>query len=97
MIRHIVFFKMKDSAGEAKTQKLAKELEALKEQTDGLMQDCVVAFDVVHSENSYDMVLNSLFDNLADLDKYRVHPEHQKVVDMIKKVCSSTAKIDYEL
>ena len=97
MIRHIVFFKMAGSAGEAKTQKLAKELEALKKQTDGLMKDCVVAFDVVHSENSYDIVLNSLFDNLADLDKYRVHPEHLKVVDQIKKLCSSTAKIDYEL
>ena len=97
MIRHIVFFKMKDSAGEAKTQKLAKELEALIERTDGLMQDCIVAFDVVHSENSYDIVLNSLFDNLADLDKYRVHPEHVKVVELIKKLCTSTAKIDYEL
>lgn len=96
MIRHIVFFRMNDATGEEETQKLANELKALKQTTGGLMKECVVAFDVVHAENSYDLALNSLFESRDDLEKYRVHPEHVKVVEKIKKLCSSTAKIDYE-
>ena len=96
MIRHIVFFKMNESTGGGETRGLAEDLKALKSATGGLMKECVVGFDVVHAENSYDLALNSLFDNLADLEKYRVHPEHVKVVEKIKKLCSSTAKIDYE-
>lgn len=96
MIRHIVFFKMNKTAGDVETQELAEDLKALKSATGALMKECVAAFDVVHAENSYDLALNSLFDNLDDLEKYRVHPEHVKVVQKIKKLCSSTAKIDYE-
>ena len=96
MIRHIVFFKMNKSVGDRETQELAEDLKALKSATGELMKECVVAFDVVHSENSYDLALNSLFDNLEDLEKYRVHPEHVKVVKKIKTLCSSTAKIDYQ-
>jgi hypothetical protein len=87
---------MNETAGDSETQKLAEDLKALKAATGGLMKECVVAFDVVHSENSYDLSLNSLFDNLQDLEKYRVHPEHVKVVEKIKKLCSSAAKIDYK-
>ena len=96
MIRHIVFFKMNKATGDRETQELAEDLKVLKSATGGLMKECVVAFDVVHSDNSYDLALNSLFDNLDDLEKYRVHPEHVKVVTKIKKLCSLTAKIDYE-
>jgi hypothetical protein len=95
MIRHIVLFKFSDKTAESDKQKLAEDLEDLLEKTDGLMLECEVAFDVAKTERSYDLVLNSLFENMETLDKYRVHPEHAKVLEFIKQVCSSTAKIDY--
>jgi len=96
MIRHIVFFRMNEGATDDDMAGLSKDLENLISTTGGLMKEREVAFDVVHSENSYDMALNSVFENLEDLEKYRVHPEHVKVVEKIKRLCSSTAKIDYE-
>jgi len=95
MIRHIVMFKMNKATGDSETQELAEDLKSLQAATGGLMKECAVAFDVVHAENSYDLALSSLFDNLDDLEKYRVHPEHVKVVKKIKTLCSSTVKIDY--
>ncbi|GMT43046.1 MAG: stress responsive protein [bacterium] len=96
MIRHIVLFKMNDSAGEHNSKSLAGDLEALMEKTGGLMKECVVAFDVVRSDRSYDLVLDSAFDSLEKLHDYQVHPEHVKVVEKIKRICSSTVKVDYE-
>lgn len=97
MIRHIVFFKMKPETGKEDAEALAESLKALKEKTEGLIKECVVAFDVVRSDSSYDILLNSVFDSLEDLQKYQIHPEHVKVVVKIKQICSSIAKVDYEI
>jgi len=95
MIRHIVLFKMKEEqAGQA--QKLAQSLAALKEKTDGYMLECETRMDIIHAKNSYDIVLNSVFRDVETLEKYRVHPEHVKVLVLIQSVCASTVKIDYD-
>lgn len=96
MIRHIVLFKLKeDKRGEA--DRLANALSALQKHTGGLMRECEVAHDVIHAKNSYDVVLNSVFASTDDLETYRVHPEHVKVLDLIKEVCDSTVKVDYAI
>ncbi len=97
MIRHIVLFKFSDGIAESAKKKLAADLKGLMEKTDGLMLECEVAEDVAHTERSYDLVLNSRFKNLETLEQYRVHPEHAKVLEFIKQICASTAKIDYEV
>ena len=96
MIRHIVFFRMKEGK-EAEAGRLAHALSALKVGTGGLMRECEVAHDVVHAKNSYDVALNSVFAGRDDLEKYRVHPEHVKVLDLIHEVCHDTVKVDYDL
>jgi len=95
MIRHIVLFKFSDKTAESDRRKLAEDLKGLLENTDGLMLECGVALDVAKTERSYDLVLNSLFENMETLEQYRIHPEHAKVLEFIKRICSSTAKIDY--
>jgi hypothetical protein len=97
MIRHIVLFKMKEGLGPDDAKKLAAALFALKAKTDGHMVECETALDVVHAGNSYDVVLNSAFKDLDELGKYQVHPEHKKVLELIKEVCASTGKIDYQI
>jgi len=95
MIRHIVLFKFSDKTAESDRQKLAADLKGLLEKTEGLMLECEVVFDIAKTERSYDLALNSLFDNMETLEQYRVHPAHAKVLEFIKQICSSIAKIDY--
>ncbi len=46
---------------------------------------------------AYDLVLTSVFNSLEDLDAYRIHSEHKKVLDLLYEVYESTAVVDYEL
>lgn len=96
MIRHIVLFKMKESDGRD-TERLVAELRGLESSTEGLMLECEVSADVARTESSYDVALNSLFESLDTLQKYQVHPEHQKVLGFIKSACQPVVKIDYEV
>ena len=45
---------------------------------------------------SHDIALLSHFESVEDLDKYRIHPEHLKVVARIGEVTVSRAAVDYE-
>lgn len=44
---------------------------------------------------AFDVVLSSGFDNEQDLDTYRVHPEHVKVLDYIREVVEDIRVVDY--
>lgn len=95
MIRHIVLFKLKEGTSGAEGKELARQLAGLLHNTGGLMKEAEVAFDVVHAHNSYDIALNSVFENIERLKEYQAHPEHVKVLDLIKKICLATVKADY--
>ena len=43
-----------------------------------------------------DICLISHFENMEDLDVYRVHPEHMKVVKLVGETTVSRAAVDYE-
>lgn len=95
MIRHIVFFKFKDGVEKLERDGLANALEGLKEKID-YIRELEVGFDVAGKHNSYDLALNSTFDSFEDVEKYAVHPDHVKVVDMVKELCGSSVKVDFE-
>ncbi len=96
MIRHVVLFKLKPEASDRERRKLVEDLKGLKEATDGVMKECIVALDVLPSDRSYDIVLDSTFDSLDHLQKYLVHPKHMEVVKDIRRLCASVAKVDFE-
>ena len=48
------------------------------------------------NSKSYDMVLISHFNSVEDLDKYRVHPEHKKVLDRFSELRLERAAVDFE-
>jgi hypothetical protein len=52
--------------------------------------------DVIRSERSYDLGLVSSFDDLDALERYQVHPEHQKVLAIIKANISGVVAVDFE-
>ncbi len=95
MLKHLVFFKFKDSASATDIERLAEGLGGLPEKIDAI-REFVFGRDIIHSERSYDFALISMFDNLEQMQTYQVHPDHQKVVAHAKEICSSVLAVDFE-
>lgn len=99
MIKHIVMFKIKPEYGD----KRAEAAETLKKALDQLpgkideIRDYEVGVNFLESGNAWDLVLISSFDGTDDLERYRVHPEHQKVVELIKEYTSDRKVVDYNV
>jgi len=97
MINHIVLFKLKDYPKEEKAQiveELKSLLEGLKAKID-VVKHIEVGTNYELDAKSYDIALISHFESLEDLDVYRVHSEHLKVVERIKETTSERAAVDY--
>ncbi len=98
MIRHIVLFKLKEfktESDKAEALNLLKiNLENLKSKIKEI-QFFEVGINVANTSNSYDLGLNSEFISLDDLEKYRIHPDHQKVVELIKQYTETRVAVDY--
>lgn len=71
-----------------------QKLESLKEKIDGLI-NITVGLNSIESPRAADMVLICTFKNKNDLEIYRDHPEHLKVVDIIKSHCDRSTVVDY--
>ncbi len=95
MIRHIVFFTFRPDAAQAEREAFADRLRRLKEQVPQV-RELTVAFDIGKKGNSFELVLDSVFDSMEDVETYAVHPDHVKVLDEVKRLCVSTAKVDYD-
>lgn len=97
MIKHIVMMKLAEAADqEERKEKLA----ALLEDLEGKIEEIKlweVGRNISTKASAFDLVLISGFDTLEDLDTYRVHPDHVKVLDYIKEVVSGIHVVDYEL
>ena len=94
MIKHIVFFKLKDSSLEniADTAKLMRSLDGKVPQLSSLE----IGEDFGRSERSYDLSLLSVFSSREDLEGYRAHPYHQEVVEELKARSAAIVAVDYE-
>ena len=81
----------------------AKDAMQLKEAVESLLgvvpelKSLEVGLNLSTKPSAYDLVLTSEFDSLATLDAYRVHPEHQKVLELLYEVMEQTAVVDYEV
>ena len=47
------------------------------------------------SPKAFDLVLTTHFSSEADLDLYRNHPDHKKIVGLIKEIVSEVVVVDY--
>lgn len=99
MIKHVVMWEFKDFAeGNEKKENIKiveKKLLALKDLVDQI-QFIEVGKNINGSDAAYDLSLITEFKDLADLDNYQVHPEHQKVAAFIGKVVAKRVLVDYE-
>ena len=95
MIRHIVFFKLKDNSGANKTVVKTKIL-SLRDKIAGVKQ-IEMGVNFSKEMRAYDLALIVDFDTLADLQAYAIHPLHLEVLEDIKKLVEKTHVVDYEL
>jgi len=100
MIKHIVFWNLKEQAeGSGKAQNMEK-IKALLEKLPDTIPE-IRAFEVGinynDSEAAFEVALYSAFDNKQDLATYQNHPEHKKAAEFIGKVCAQRAVVDYEI
>ncbi|MFW6309895.1 MAG: Dabb family protein [Prolixibacteraceae bacterium] len=98
MINHVVLFKLKDYPEVEKAEiisELKKLLEGLKDKIDEV-KFLEVGTNYELNSKSYDIALLSHFKNVEDLERYRLHPEHLKVVERIKETTAERAAVDYQ-
>lgn len=100
MVKHIVMLKLKETENRIEklenALKLKKAIEALGYKIDEVKY-MEVGLNYNEKPTAFDLVLNSTFDNADDLDAYRKHPEHVKVLDFLDNVTEKTAVVDYEI
>ncbi len=97
MIRHIVAWNFKEGFTEsekrAHSEKIKRELEALPQQIEGIVE-ISVHIDLLPS-STRSVMLNSLHESVDALQVYQAHPEHQKVGAYIGSVMQDRVCVDY--
>lgn len=100
MVKHIVMLKLKNY--ESKTRKLEnalklkKALEDLKKYISEL-KHIEVGLNFNEKPNAFDLVLTSIFENNEDMEIYRLHPEHKKLLVFLRTVTDEAVVVDYEI
>jgi len=96
MIVHIVMFKFKE-------ENFDKNIEEVKQRLNTLVSlipelKCLeVGVDFSKTDRAFDLSLYSTFSSKEDLKAYAIHPEHLKVVELIKSVTLESKVVDYVL
>lgn len=96
MIKHIVCFKLKDNSAE-NCLKTADILKSMQGKVPTLI-DMEVGIDFLHSQRSYDIILQVTLENADKLEEYQTDPYHCDVVKThMHAVMESSVAVDYEL
>lgn len=95
MIKHVVFFKFNPGTPDEEKSKMENGLRNLPSHIPEI-KNFELGKNVVHSERSFDFALIGTFDDLESLKKYAAHPEHQKVLKLINRICGSIKSVDFE-
>ncbi len=99
MVKHIVFWKLKEEANGMNKEANATAIKQKLEDLNGKIEGCLkleVGFDFLHSPESADVVLYSEFENKEALNFYANHPLHKAVMPFIAEARSERRVIDIE-
>jgi hypothetical protein len=100
MIKHIVFWRLNESAyGNDKQTNaiiLKEKLLAMKSKVHGLGK-IEVGFDFSNEKDSCDVVLYSEFENKEALHRYQIHSDHEEIKKWLRDVRFERRVIDYEI
>lgn len=100
MVKHIVLWRLKESAegcsAAENALRIKQALEALNGRIPGLLR-LEVGIDFSREEGSSDVALYSEFDSRAALEVYQNHPLHEEVKALVMAVRSERRVVDYEV
>jgi hypothetical protein len=98
VIRHIVMWKLKETAEGASRAENAQKLKALLEGCRDIVPGILhleVGIAQAGLDSTYDVVLVSDFADKAALDAYQVHPTHEALKHFVVAVRESRQCVDY--
>lgn len=93
MVKHIVMFKLEEK-NEANLENAVNALKSLEGNIETLRL-VEVGTDYNGHNRSFDIVLTTHFDNKEGLEIYQEHKNHIPVRDTMRKLCSTSAVVDY--
>ena len=100
MIKHIVFWRLNESAygndRQTNAQILKEKLLAMQDKVNGLIK-VEVGFDFSNEKDSCNVVLYSEFENRESLHEYQIHPDHEDIKKWLSEVRYERRVVDYEI
>lgn len=94
MVKHMVMWRMKPDVTEAQMMEMKALLEGLIGKVESLLE-IEVGVDYQRNEASSDLCLSSLFNDEAGVKTYATHPEHLKVVAVVKPWIAERRVVDF--
>lgn len=99
MVKHIVFFRLAESAEGKSKAEIAEFIKAELESLKSFIPEIIkieVGINVPNApKTDYDIALYSEFENFESLDVYQEHREHKRVAAYIGGVKTARAAVDY--
>jgi len=100
MIKHIVFWRLNESAygndRQTNAQILKEKLLAMQDKVNGLIK-VEVGFDFSNEKDSCNVVLYSEFENRESLNEYQIHPDHEDIKKWLSEVRYERRVVDHEI
>lgn len=100
MIRHIVFFSMKQTAlgedGLTNAHKMAEHFRRISREIPGV-HSVELGLNYNSEERFYEMALNQVFDSKQALETYTNDPRHIEVRDFVRQVIDHRIVVDYDM
>ena len=96
MIKHIVLFRFKDNQGkEEKVKKLKSIIDDLEHKIP-FIEHIEGGINFNTRDKAFDVALVSDFRSREDLEAYRIHPDHLKLIAFLKNYDYDLVVTDYE-
>lgn len=94
MLTHIVCWKYKPETTEEEIETHISKLKNLPDVIDGII-GFDVGRDILHLERSFDTGLVATYTDREALDAYTIHPDHQEVAAMGKRIAEKVVSVDF--
>ena len=96
MIKHIILWNFQEGKGSEEDKlKIKNGLESLKNKIPGIIEIEVITKPIAGS--NAEIMLNSTFESIEELNNYQVHEEHVKVATFVRSVTCNRKSMDYEV
>ncbi|WP_144715050.1 Dabb family protein [Curtobacterium pusillum] len=96
MIHHVVSWTLREDLDRAESTERIRTLLTDLIGTVGSIRSLEVVENVAYPGKNQDVAVVATFDDLAGLDEYQVHPQHQAAAAEIRGLVTGRAAIDWE-